>query len=225
MNKEPRVTISNAPRSPSNEQKVLTFPELGLRIARYDGEKLVSDRYEVAHSWTRNAWNLLFGTFAGSVGSGSLHEAGGMNGKVTSGTVTNSSIRTPSLATGVLPNSPYRDIYIGTSVNPFDVNQHSLGDRVTTDWTFETVVQSAQTYNETTKVWTVDWTKECRNMTGASVDITEVGLIVTSATIYSTGGNTYLIARDVLDTPETVAFEQRLFITYRITKDFSAIDV
>lgn len=225
MNKEPRVTISNAPRSPSNEQKVLTFPELGLRIARYDGEKLVSDRYEVAHSWTRNAWNLLFGIFAGSVGSGSLHEAGGMNGKITTGTVTNANNHTSGVSRGSLPSPSYRDIYIGTSVNPFDVNQHNLGAQVTTDWTFEDVVHSAQTYNETTKVWTVDWTKECRNMTGASVDITEVGLIIFSAMINSASNGTYLLARDVLDTPETVAFEQRLFITYRITKDFSAIDV
>jgi hypothetical protein len=219
MTQEPKLILP--PSAKKGEQKLFLLPELGLRIARYDGDELVSEREEVAHSWTRNAWNMLFRMYAAAVGSGSgtTHDQGFMNVADIAGTVNSSN--STSASNNIRP--PNYIIHIGNGTLAFHVNQALLDSRYTTGWELPSTFTRNQSYNAVTKVWSVSITCEFRNMTGEQQTVREVGL-VNQALIAGTNAN-LLLARDVLDTPEVVEFEQRLFITYNITKDFSAIDV
>lgn len=219
------------------------LPQLYIGLAVRDeesGEEIMSRREE-GHSWTRNGWSLMFSTMGDAAGGGvNAFGAGYMSAKTLAGVVANSSAYVSqrggpgATASGHISASGNSiGILVGSGNTAFSADDYVLASIIAhssegaTDGTlgYRGMSPATKTYNATSKVWTSVLAREFKNggLSTTTLTVREVGL-AWSGGLFSSSGNTFLTARDVLGSPVTVAPGQVLTVNYEISMDFSAID-
>jgi hypothetical protein len=207
-----------------------------LSLTGPDGALLHRHR-EKGHSWVRNYYNAIFSIAAGCPGDGlntfgagymSCKDRGGSIGDHTSETVDTLDASVPSGSYGMCNAGSYdgRGIVIGTGSAAFSIDDIDLDARITHgtgagQMSFQG--QPTPTINyDANKNWVVTHERSFLNNSGASIAVTETGIM----TYWNIFARTYeyLLARDVLGTPVTVDDQVLFTVQYEIWKDFSAID-
>ena len=209
---------------------------IGIKVTDRRG-KVLEDRYEQGHSWTRNAWTAFncammdspanaaaFSTLETSFRRGYLSMrsiAGtGYTGSTSSLPLTRSASYTTGGFQGQLANSG-SGILVGTSTEPFSGEDFCLWGMVAQGTGAGQMSYQAQptptvTWDNTAATYTTTYSRVFNNNSSGSITINEVGMAET---------NGYLFSRDVLASPVSVPIGGQLTITVTITTtSFAALE-
>lgn len=217
------------------------FPmEIGLSVMDQNGRE-VNHFKEVGHSWTRNAWNLLFTCFTDCGGSGEeLFGAGYMTAKQSRGGVLPAGVihyatercwcngnyqdtDSHGFCNNWYVSNDYYGILAGSSDEPFDVDQYELEELIPYNiLNYRPMARSVSVYSEATKTWTVTHSRQMINSSGDDVTVRELGLYWEGYLFIHTAHN-FMMARDVI-TPITLENGQSLYVDYNVTISFAEID-
>ena len=221
----------------------IKMPELGLRIRRLDANgQTISDRREPAHSWTRNGWNFIFGLMTGCTGDGGVaFGAGYMSGRSVGGDIRTDGIvnRTTgtnvygflnSLSAGSASQPERGGLVVGSGNTAFNINDYALdaiigsGTAAGTLWYPANSTGWTAAYDSVSNTWTATIERSFLNDSGGNVTAKEAGL-QWHGLLYRSGTTreTYLLARDVLETEEVIAHSETLIINYDIVYGFGAL--
>lgn len=219
----------------------LSLPKLDIGLTVIDkNNRIVLQRQEEGHSWTRNAWNFNFAYMANAVGDGSSSSfgSGQMTAKDTSGAFYSSDGHTVESYSSVTPYSSGGwacsttgntfGILAGLSDKVFDIDDYKLDSLVPHGSDPNNLQYQAQPdmsieYNAATKTWKSTHSRTLLNSSGGTVIVKEIGL-VWRGEIFSTSTQNFLMARDVLAVPVEVPDGNNIIIDYIISADFSLID-
>lgn len=217
------------------------LPRLHIGLALHsEGGKAIMERREEGHTWTRNAWNILFGTFGDAPGGGTNgFGAGVMSGAPTSGSNTFANTATASRVAHLVLGGGHVNsavgnafgVIVGASDAAFNIDQinlvsqiaHSVEGATNDTLGYRAMSSPLVTYNAAAKTWTSEIIREFRCGGANAVTVREVGL-VWNGRMFATATGNYLTARDVLASAVTVNPGQVLTVRYGITLDYSAID-
>lgn len=211
------------------------LPRLHLGFLVEKNGRILHEHDEIGHSWTRNAWNFLFGVMTSCSGSGSSgFGAGYMTGKQSSGTIDYYEIKGSGVEDGTgcratAAGDGKMGIVLGTDDTVFDADQTTLAGPILNGETPGTMSYNPMTwptlsYDAGTYTWTADHQRIYNNNSGDSIIVKEVGLIFRACVFGNYLTRYYLFARDVLASPVTVVNGAQLTVTYSISMNFSAID-
>lgn len=226
----------------ANKLGVPSLPRLHIGLKLLDGQgRPVMESREEGHSWTRNAWNLLFSTFGDAAGDGGTNfGAGYMSARTTANALY-------AVATAVANRNSYSatsgghvtagvgstsGLRVGSSDQAFNINDieligliaHSTGGTTAGTLEYRAMAAATKSYNSTTKRWTSKLAREFKNGNASTVTVREVGTAWIGALFMSSSASSFLTARDVLATPVVVAPDQVLVVTYEISQDYSSVD-
>ena len=223
-------------RDMCRELKMPSPPEVFIGIKVHDKNGvLVLDDIERGHSWTRNFYNMLYGTSAYSIGSNSNNfGAGYQTGKNTSGTVEYSASYTPAAMQSQYNMGPLwsntgdaaKGIVVGTGDTAFSVEQFTLATLIAHGNGANQLVYNAMDAGSdgyASKIWTHTRARIFNNNSGSTITVKETGLYYSFA-IFTSSAASHLFERTVLGAPVSVVYGGQLTVTYQITMDFSAID-
>lgn len=208
---------------------------VGLEVHEPSG-RLIMERHEVGHSWTRNAWNMLLAFFGDAGASGASFGAGHLTARDITGTI--------SSDTGYCCEPDYNGdvdrgafcnpstnadygIVVGTGSTAFSVNQYALAaicghGTGSGQLNYAAMAQSTRSYASST--WTCRHSRTMANNSGAPIVVSEIGLYW-QGFLFTNVNRVYMMARDVLETPVTVAAGGIILtVNYDVSLDFGAID-
>ncbi len=226
-------------------QTPLGMPKLYIGIKVEKEGKVLSERKEIGHSWTRNAWNAFTASMLGMAGGGSSHAflgPGMMNAReVGSCYIFNGTDYTFQYSRAnsftFYNNGPYNSnagnhnfgILIGANVNGygFCANSVDLYNKIPHGTSAGQMSHQAQaapvaSYDTETRKWKNTITRIFNNNSGDAITVREIGLVFFSGTFYPT--NSCLFAHDILDTPEIVPNAAQLTVVYEIESQEFTID-
>lgn len=208
--------------------KTLSMPTLHIHTKVEKGGVILSEKHQVGHSWTRNAYNGYNQMMLDSLPTSYLF------------------IRNTDGSFGIQNNAMFSRYYsqagygyynnnnnnnfgvvLGTGNTAFDLDDYKLDTIIAHGNSATQLYYNAQVAPVTTYSGDPDFTQNIlykrvfNNNSGATIEVKEVGLIW-----YNYGGYaTVLMSRDVLDTPAVVLNGAQLTVTVSITtKDFASID-
>jgi hypothetical protein len=208
--------------------KTLSMPTLHIHTKVEKGGVILSEKHQVGHSWTRNAYNGYNQMMLDSLPTSYLF------------------IRNTDGSFGIQNNAMFSRYYsqagygyynnnnnnnfgvvLGTGNTAFDLDDYKLDTIIAHGNSATQLYYNAQVAPVTTYSGDPDFTQNIlykrvfNNNSGATIEVKEVGLIW-----YNSGGfATVLMSRDVLDTPAVVLNGAQLTVTVSITtKDFASID-
>ena len=201
--------------------------EAFLTVETFDKQgKRTSYHKQRSHSWTRNAYNLMFSQLASKDADDATTFGGGyLNIKDTAGTVRSAnapiSITGPSSVSqldpldivdhGYLADAAIDTfgILVGTGTNAESFEDYALQTKVATgnaatELAYGTHEAHAETYTSGTKTFEEDLVRYFNNNSGGSITINEIGLATNG---YAPGlqDQKFLVARDKLGTGVAVA--------------------
>jgi hypothetical protein len=213
--------------------KVLSPPQILIRLEKFrDGEKIFDD-VQRGHSWTRNYYNFAFGCLAfGNGGNSNNFGVGYMSGKRTSGTIDYSGIYPAYSQYGVTNYTALSATYgvvVGSDDTAFDEDQYALISIIANGTSAGNLLYGAMpyypdaNYDAGTDKWTSRLNRTFHNQSGGNVTVKETGLYL-SGVLFSSSAQTYMVERTVLSPSIVVADLEILRVTYDISVDFSAID-
>jgi len=219
---------------------MIKLPDLFIGIKLVDRRgKVIAQYREKGHSWTRNAWHLLFSAMSDAMPSGTTSDwgAGYLTSRQISG-ATYAGAYTSNRGSHYCPTSngmtsgsgvSTNGIVIGTGDAAFSTEQHSLDALIPTGTSSGQMAYQAQavpvmSYNGGTKTWTATHARQFNNNSGAEITVKEVGLYWYGHLVGSSTPLSFLVARDVLGTPVAVQHLSALEVQYEISMDFSDID-
>ena len=200
---------------------VPTPPKTFLKLEVRDGAGEVVEVYQDrAHSWVRNAYNILAVIWAGNRARTNelAYGAGTTQSKTSSGSQFTPGLNIPAAALGQYG----RGIIIGSQDDAESFDSYSLGMHITHGTTAGKLLYNAESlgtilYDDGLKKYTFPRARVFNNNSGGSIDVKEVGL----ALEYSS--ETYvLISRDLLASTVTVPNAGQLTVTYTIEMTFPA---
>ncbi len=226
--------------------KVLGVPvfEAFLTVETFDKKgKRTSYHKQRSHSWTRNAYNLMFMQLASKDGDDATTFGGGfLNIKNTGGAVLDgsspASISDPGSSTvlqsvdtagtnGYLATSGEDafGILVGTGTNAESFEDYALQTKIAsgnaaTELAYGAHDVHAETYTAGTKTYEVDLVRYFNNNSGGSITVNEVGLAA-HAYAPDTDDTNFLVARDKLGSGVAVADTGQLRVTYTISLVFA----
>lgn len=200
---------------------------LGIEVSK--GGNVIEKHYQRSHSWTRNAYNLLFTQLAGQDADDSTFGAGLLSGKSTAGSVIygarpgeigGGATSVDGTARGYRAPSGEDSwgIIIGTGTTAESFEDYALVTPVaegTSAGQISHIASSAHsiTYTAGTKVLKNDFVRYFNNNSGGSIVVAEIAL----AFYGSFFSGTYFIAsRDLLGSTVTVPDTGQLKVTYTI---------
>ena len=209
----------------------------GIKVEK-DGVVLL-DTIERAHSWTRNAYNLLVSQMSAAAVTGkSAFSDGQLNLKATNGVVygasgyiighynPSQSIESPQYGGFVSDNGDAtKGIVVGTGNTAYSFEDYQLSAQVThgvadgqLSYTLSTI---AKEFDTITKKYNVTHERIFYNNSAASITIKEVGII--GGMVSDAGGVTArkcLLCRDILGTAPDVPAGAKITITYTMSTQF-----
>ena len=224
-------------RKLSAELGLPVMPDLhiGIKVTDRNG-KVLEDRYEQGHSWTRNAWTAFncammdspsnaaaFSTLDSSFRRGYLSVralTGGIAGSLTSPPFFRSASYTTGGFQGQL-SSAGSGILVGTSTEPFSGEDFCLWGMVAQGTGAGQMSYQAQptptvAWDNSAATYTTTYSRVFNNNSPGSITINEVGMAE---------ANGYLMSRDVLASPVSVPVGGQLTITVSITTtSFAALE-
>jgi len=208
--------------------KTLSMPTLHIHTRVEKNGIILSDKHQVGHSWTRNAYNAYNLMMLDSIPTTYLfvrQTDGNFNTTYVVQHFYNSFSGYGYYATA---NSENYGVVVGTGSTAFDLDDFRLDAVVTHGNTTGKLYYQAQIAPVTTYSGDPDFTENIlhkrvyNNNSGATITVNEVGLIYHH---YVGSGYYYLMSRDVLDTPAVVLNGAQLTVTVSITtKDFATTD-
>lgn len=197
---------------------------LRLDVLGPDGEPL--ETYEDrAHSWTRNAYNMLLNRFTKAT-LGTTFAAGStaLKGEA-SGTVIATLDTYFSSNGGIKPsataNTSNFGIVIGTGTTAESFESHNLAAKIVSGTASGQMSYGAGdaptlSYDAGSKKWTAPLVRILNNNSGASIVVGEVGIV------YDCAAAAFMFCRDVLASAVTVPNAGQLTVTYTIEMTFPA---
>lgn len=206
-------------------------PETWITFEVFDKEgKLIQKHRQKGHSWTRNAYNMLFSELAAVNSNDNTFAAGKLSIKDSGGTVRygaypiaqyySFSMQTAGYgyiaAAGIITNG----IIVGSGTNAESFEDYVLQTPIangTGAGQLSYVASEAYTYsyNAETKVLTATHIRYINNNSGGNVDVNEVGLIVRA--IVASAHRYWYNSRDHLSSTVTVPNTSQLKVTYTIS--------
>lgn len=224
-------------RSLSADLGLPVMPDLHIGVTVEDrGGKVLEDRYEQGHSWTRNAWNIftmymLYSpsnvTVANAADIG-VFTRGSLAGRSTDGTMVGnqagnygnpSNFGAGSGAWGTLDSDGY-GIQVGASTEPFSVSDFCLFSLIKSGTATGRLSYQAQSissivWDNTAATYTSTYKRVYNNNSPAAIIVNEIGFV-------STG---YLLSRDLLSSPVNIPVGGQLTVTVTITStSFAALE-
>lgn len=212
-------------------------PEMfwGFKVEDLNGNVL-HEHDERGHSWVRNAYNVLVSGFCGVNMSGAVFGAGYTTLKAVDGTAKSGNLivgfgdmsSTSSESSvgyhGALATAT-TGIIIGTGNSAYSFEDYKLATQITQGTSSGQMSHDAhnaivKAYDSGSKIYTATHSRYFTNNSGASIIVSEAGLLGRTNG-YGLYGN-YLLVRDVLGTPITVADLARLTVTYTIAVTYPA---
>lgn len=211
---------------------------IGIKLTDKDG-KILEDRYEQGHSWTRNAWTgfncFMIDSGADaplSLTGNTSFRAGHLAMRSTAGVISssidalpldrpNSSVSYNGFCNPSLDSS--YGIVVGTSDEPFHPEDYRLWGHISNgvgagQLSYLGMVVPVTVYNSGDSTWTRTYTRVFNNNSSGAIIIKETG------SIYS-GSVTALLSRDVLSSPINVPVGGQLTISISFTTvSFAAFD-
>ena len=201
-----------------------TMPDLHIAVKLVDKDgKVLEDRYEQGHSWTRNAWCFFHNVMMDSSDIVAASFAGNTSYSKGNWSKRDTSSNYQQTGFGYSEGSFYRNtgsLRVGTGGDSFtseDFNLYGLiGDgsgtgqlgHLSATWTAPVLDAATNTYSRTLK-------RVFNNNSTASIVVREVGLIYGS----------YLLTRDVLSSPINVPVGAQLTISVTVTSgSWNALD-
>ena len=206
-----------------------TMPDLhvGVKLVDKDG-KVLEDRYEQGHSWTRNAWSAFHNNMldcttlvAASSAGNTSYSKGNWGMRTTSGGFSQPGNNSYNFRQVGDSNSGY-GLQVGTSNEPFSSEDFSLWGPITSGTSTGQLSYLNQSYttpvlDAVTNTYSFTATRVFNNNSPGSIVVREVGLTTTSGQ--------YLFTRDVLSSPINVPVGAQLTISVTVTSgSWAAID-
>lgn len=192
-----------------------------------DADGTLSEVYKSkSNTWVRNAYNYLSSVFlpCDTIQGTDTFGAGSMSLKSTAGTTRRKDAFVPYLTSGLIKyifneaaNANF-GIVIGTGDTAESFEHTSLSAIVAHgtgagQMSYAIGTNTAATYDSGTKKWTSAFSRTFVNSSGSDITVKEIGVVYSLN--YQTGvSDNFLITRDVLASPVTVANGQTLTITY-----------
>lgn len=202
---------------------------LTLEVFDKDG-KLIRRHRQRSHSWTRNAYNMLFSTMAGCGCPDSTFEAGKLSGKDTSGAVkygvycmaqhytcqdgtTSYGYRAPA-------TDDDRGILVGSGTDAESFEDYALQTKIAEGsgaGQLNHVLSEAVARSYAAVTQTSTLIRYFNNNSGGSIDVNEVALVPKSSHSEGAGYNGFfLMSRDKLASTVSVPDTGQLKVTYTI---------
>lgn len=207
-------------------------PEAFLTLEVFDREgKLIQKHRQRSHSWTRNAYNMMFSQMAGKDASDATFEAGKLSAKNSAGTIKNGAFPMGQYHSGSVDGTTYgfragagidiQGILVGSGVDAESFESYFLAtqlDEGTGAGQISHVASEAHSiaWNGGTRVLKNDLIRYFNNNSAPAGDrtVNEVALV---GTIYvANSGNQIMVSRDKLASPVTVPNTGQLKVTYTI---------
>ena len=203
-------------------RKIRSFiPSLKVRlqlVSTLHG-KVIQRYNEPSHTFVRNWFNILFSVMLSFLSTGTTFGAGFLSSKNTSGTVQNTGfLNAQSLIASTAQVDRGLVVGTGTTAESFEaVNLATQCAEGTGANQLNHLAMPATTvaYTSGTKVWAATIKRVMNNNSAAPIVITETGIIS-----FKTGINPFLVIRDLLVTPVTVAIGGQLTVTYIFSLTF-----
>ena len=212
-------------------------PETWITFEVFDKDgKLVQKYQQRGHSWTRNAYNIIFCQIAAKNPSDSTFAAGKLSLKDTGGIVRHNATRPinyyyttnlDALGAGYLRAAGIiaQGILVGSGTNVESFEDHVLQTKIghgtgAGQLSYADSELHSVAYIAETKTLADTLIRYLNNNSGGSVSVNEVAL-VTRIFISNTGYNT-LVSRDKLDTTVEVPDTGQLKVTYIISLVYPA---
>ncbi len=219
---------------------------LSLGLYVHDPRKgLVLSRQEAAHSWTRNAWNLLMCFFMDGGAVGEAFEAGTLTAKSVDGTIHSSASKGYYAGAGLVGHYGICDfegtggfgIMVGDGDTAFDPDQYALASKIAHgsgagELSHGAMDRPSRLYHNMDcdprrtvqpYEWRVTATRSFTNNSGAAITVRETGLYWYGC-LFNGTHTTFMTARDVLSTPVEVPNLGVLTVSYRMDFDFEPLD-
>lgn len=205
---------------------VVPPPKTFLKLEVRDGAGELTDVYEDrAHSWVRNAYNMLLHRFTKNT-SGTTYAAGStaIKGEAT-GTVVSGLDTFFAESGGISPGGVVGasgfGIVVGTGTAAESFESYNLGAKIAHGTSSGQISYGAGlvptlSYDSGSKKWTAPLTRIFNNNSGSGIEIGEVGIV------YNCASSAFMFCRDLLGTPVTVPNAGQLTVTYTIEMTFPA---
>lgn len=195
-----------------------------------DGDVLYEET-ERAHSWTRNAYNLLVSTMCACNCNGTSFGDGQINFKTTAGTVSGApmaiTLNQANVETGSAEGFvgkagvDTRGIVIGTSDSAYNFDDNKLSARITdgagTGQMAHGLGTVTKAFDTNTKKFNVTHERVFNNNSSAAITVKEVGII---CYIWNSYSQLVLVCRDVLGSAVDVPAASKLTVTYVMSTQF-----
>ena len=205
----------------------IPIPEVFLELEVRSQEGKLLDHYKQrSHTWTRNAYNILFSQLAAFGLTGASFGAGFLSLKTTGGSVLGSSLfsglsssvgHASTVAGYRAAVATVQGIVVGTGTGAESFEDFALGSAVaegTGAGQLSYVLQELSTGAYAALTWTVTHSRYFNNNSGGAIVIGEVGIY---AYMMVAGSSTnILVTRDKLASTVSVANTAQLKVTYTI---------
>lgn len=234
------------------EQEYLEYKRLGQKLGiptfevflelevRMPDGRVVHRHRQRSHSWTRNAYNLMFCQLAGKDADDATFEAGKLSVKKTSATIAYgsgavgwkpfASADSAQAGTGwthtgyrALAGYDTHGIIVGTGTTAESFEDYALATQIadgTGSGELSHVESEAHAISYAALVLTNTLIRYFNNNSGGSIGVNEVGLIGAlgdPGAVYNSAPILVLVARDVLGATVTVPDTGQLKVTYTIS--------
>ncbi len=209
------------------------IPEAFLTLEVFDKDgKLIQRHHQRSHSWTRNAYNMMFSQLAGKDADDDTWGAGKLSAKDTSASIKYADypydISQYASADGL---SGYRagaaidtfGILVGSGINAESFEDYKLLAQIaegTDPGQLSHVASEAHSISYAALVLKNDLIRYFNNNSGGSIDVNEVGIVHTGSRILYSAK--LLLARDKLASTVTVPDTGQLKVTYTIQLTYPA---
>ena len=210
----------------------IPIPEafLELEVTDKDG-KVIQRHKQRSHSWTRNAYNLMFSQLAGKNGNDGTFGAGLLSGKNTGGVILAIpyplAIVLSDASADVAPNGymagsgvDTRGIMVGSGINAESFEDFALQTKITNgvaagQLSYVASAAHVISYDALSKVLKNTLIRYFNNNSGGDVSVNEVAIVS-----YGWGATTVLMARDKLALTVTIPNTGQLKVTYTVQLTF-----
>jgi len=214
----------------------LPIPEHFITLEVFDRNgKLIQKHHQRSHSWTRNAYNLIFSEIAGKNCSDATFEAGKLSGKTTAAVIRFGNIPFAQRYGANLDGDPTwgyraaagiatRGILVGSGLNAESFEDYVLQTQITEGTgagQLNHVASQAHAMSYGALVLTNELVRFFNNNSGGNVDINEVAL-VGDIHCHVTVAEHFLVSRDHLGVTVTVPDTGQLKVTYTIELTYPA---
>jgi len=203
-----------------------------LEVRDKDG-KVIQRLRQRSHSWTRNAYNLMFAQLAGKDLDDSSFGAGYLSLKNTGNYVMYGDAPTIASGSGAYSwdgtSYGYRSpagndthgILVGSGTNPESFEDYTLQSKIangtgTGELSYVESDPHAITWTAGTLTMKNELTRYFNNNSGGDVDVNEVALVAFGYSVGKTAYTQYVMSRDKLASTVTVPDTGQLKVTYTI---------